>query len=536
MRRIKILMAVLALVIVVLAALFVSNLSCYHASTSERDLEPTIHTTSTTAVPVENPLSASDVFLPADTVDISVGSVMPVEITVIPATAIETPVLSSSDSSIIKVIDGKLLPINIGTAKITVCAGAASDSMTVTVTDSRKEYVIELLDALAYSADASVPEKISEFTEAMSFCTLPDSDKYAQLLNDVLAKKVSGDAKALGISTDLIRQACVSVWGMKQHEKHDVTMSFVGDCTLARFNENAAAPYFPAVYKNSGSVTYPFDNVRGLFNSDDLTLINFECALTESTEHAEKQFYFRGDVSYTDMLAKSSIEAVNLANNHSSDYFKKGLDDTVAAMNSAGIKNCFENSPDFYEVKAKNGDIIKIVLLSTSSTGKYRKAPFDALREQIKKYRADNTIIVVSVHWGIERDKVPAGWQKWIAHEMIDDGADIIIGHHSHTLQGVESYHGKYVAYSLGNFSFGGNNKATRPETIVLRAGFDIVDGKASCTGLYVAPCLITSSGNSDNDYKPCLVYGSKGKEVMALMKKRCNNIPGIKKLEWYEI
>ena len=536
MKRTKLLIVMCAVISVALAALLAFNRPWNHASTSAKDLEPTVLTTTTTTVYYANPYSATDIFLPADFTDLSVGRTFSPDITLLPSTAEDAVILSSSDTSVVRVSNGRLFPVGVGTAQITASAGTASDSMAVTVTDGRKEYVQELIEALAYNADVAVPEKINEFAEAMSFCPLPDSDKYAQVLNDILSKKVNSSASSLGISTDLIRQACVSVWGMEQHEKHDVVMSFVGDCTLSRFNEKADEPYFPAVYERSGSETYPFDNVRGLFSSDDITLINFECALTESTEHAQKQFYFRGDPSYTNMLVKSSVEAVNLANNHSSDYLKKGLDDTVAAMDGAGIKHCFENSAGFFNVTAKNGDIINVVLLSTSSTGKYRTDCFDALREQIKKYKADNTIIIVSVHWGIERDKVPAGWQKWIAHEMIDDGADLIIGHHSHTLQGIESYHGKYTAYSLGNFSFGGNNKATRPETIVLRAGFDMVDGKATCTGLYIAPCLITSTGNSDNDYKPCLLFGNKGKEVMALMKKRCNNIPGIKKLEWYDI
>ncbi len=124
-------------------------------------------------------------------------------------------------------------------------------------------------------------------------------------------------------------------------------------------------------------------------------------------------------------------------------------------------------------------------------------------------------MIIVNFHWGIEKEYVPNDTQKTLAHLAIDEGADLVIGHHPHVLQGIERYKGKYIAYSLGNFSFGGNSNPSDKDTMIFQQTFTVADGKAETNDdINIIPCSL-SSASGYNDYCPTPLEGSEKERVL---------------------
>ncbi len=402
-----------------------------------------------------------------------------------------------------------------------------------------RERTISLINNLSVNAgDSDLMEEAYSLLSDLEY----SESEYQDLLSAILAyKEGKGNSDVLIASlydsnSKTAKQAAVSCWAAEQMKSDRAVFSFAGDCTFACFNEQSKAGGFPAVYEKSGSITYPFDNVRGVFSADDMTIINFEGTLTESRSHADKQFYFRGKPEYAKILSGSSVECATLANNHSLDYYEKGFEDTVKNLDAESISSFWASEPCVTTLRTDGGNV-SVVMLATSSIDIENQSKFTALKAQIKKYKSPGTIVAVNLHWGVERAVKPSEWQIETAHELVDAGADLIIGHHPHILQGIEKYNGVYIAYSLGNFAFGGNSRANYPESMILRACFDIEGGEVGECTISAVPCYITSSGNSKNDYKASLQYGKKGQNVIDLILERSAMLPyGIDELAWHGI
>ncbi len=402
-----------------------------------------------------------------------------------------------------------------------------------------RELTLSMLETLSVDADE---ETLREARELLAELERGEGQEYYSLLSAVLSYADGrGDAKRLSEVIDkgdkkTVKQAAVSCWAAYRSGESKVTFSFAGDCTFAYFNESNRAKGFPAVYAASGSVTYPFDNVRGVFSADDMTTVNFEGVLSDSANHAEKQFYFRGKKEYAKILSSSSVESANLANNHTLDYYEKGFEDTVIALENEGVGVFWGSEPYVSTLRTDSGTM-SVVMLSTSSIDIKNNSKFKEIKKQIERYKSPNTIVIVNLHWGVERAVKPSQWQIDTAHELADAGADLIVGHHPHVLQGIEKYKGVYIAYSLGNFAFGGNSSAKYPETVILRAEFDIDSGEVGECSIAAVPCYITSSGGTANDYKPSLQYGKKGEAVIRLVLERSALLEnGITELDWHGI
>ena len=195
---------------------------------------------------------------------------------------------------------------------------------------------------------------------------------------------------------------------------------------------------------------YCFKNAREVLSQDDMTLANFEGTLTTSTSHKVKDYAFAGDPSYVEMLTYGSIEAVNLSNNHTDDYFETGINDTRDTLDGAGIVWSDETHYSVYEVKG-----IKIGMAGTRFPTNQQ-----AMYNAIDELRAEGCqIVIISCHWGIEKDYQPRQNQVDLAHNLIDYGADLVVGTHPHRLQPIENYNGHYIFYCLSNFCFGSRNR-----------------------------------------------------------------------------
>lgn len=124
-------------------------------------------------------------------------------------------------------------------------------------------------------------------------------------------------------------------------------------------------------------------------------------------------------------------------------------------------------------------------------------------------------VIIVSFHWGTEKSNIPDDAQKTLAHLAIDQGADLVVGHHPHVLQGIEKYQGKNIVYSLGNFCFGGNKNPSDKDTMIFQQTFTVENGKlAEDDVTNIIPCSL-SSESGYNNYQPMVLEGSEKERVL---------------------
>lgn len=282
-----------------------------------------------------------------------------------------------------------------------------------------------------------------------------------------------------------------------------ITISAAGDCTLGMDEEFNYDTSFNAMFESVGDPGWFFENVRSIFEGDDLTIVNLEGPLTESEDIQEKTFAFKGSPSYTQVLTAGSVEAANLANNHSRDYGESGYEDTIENVENAGIQTFGYERTALMEIKGVKVGLAGIYVLAD---GMEREAQ---LKEEVNALKDQGAqLIVVSFHWGSEKENYPDDIQKSLAHTAIDEGADLVLGHHPHVLQGIETYKGKKIVYSLGNFCFGGNSNPSDKDTMIYQQTFTVTgDEVAEDEDFVIIPCSISSESDYNN-YQPTPVQG----------------------------
>lgn len=284
-------------------------------------------------------------------------------------------------------------------------------------------------------------------------------------------------------------------------EKTDrITISFVGDILLAGNVENKI---------NSSGINYPFEMVKDELSKADFTIANLENPVGVSGKpKANKKYTFRAKPKTLDGVVFSGIDILSLANNHILDYGKSAFEETLSNIKErelnyigAGIDEDEAYAP---YIAYKNGKRIAFFGASrvipavnwyagknySGVAGVYNA---NKLIEEIKKFDSKD-IVVVYLHWGEEREIFPNDILRGLARNLIDNGADIVVGTHPHVLQGFEYYKDKLIAYSLGNFVFTNHNN----DSIILNTTFNL-DG--SMESAKIVPCKI-------NYYRPMVIKG----------------------------
>ncbi|PLS16829.1 capsular biosynthesis protein [Bacillus sp. M6-12] len=234
---------------------------------------------------------------------------------------------------------------------------------------------------------------------------------------------------------------------------------------------------------NKKGADYPFSQVKSEVLKSDIAVANLESAVTTRTEKESKQYTFKSDPKSLAGLKNAGFDIVSLANNHSMDYKKAGLTDTLNNLKKynltfigAGVNSKAAYAAHTQIVKGKRIKFLAFsrVLPTTLWIAGFNRAglatgyDLKLMQTRIKEERKTADYLFVYIHWGKEKSKIPEAFQRDWARKMIDSGADGIIGSHPHVLQGFEYYKGKPIAYSLGNFLFP-----------------DYVRGDAAQTGLY---------------------------------------------------
>lgn len=272
---------------------------------------------------------------------------------------------------------------------------------------------------------------------------------------------------------------------------NDITINFAGDTTLAWCFEEA-------VGDDTG---YPFAGAPW-FGEADLTMVNLENAVTERGYKVLKEFNFRMPPKYLQVLKNGGVDIVNLANNHVWDYGQVGVEDTIAYLDQSGIYHVGgglsaedEKKPVILNIKGKKIGFLGYYFMEGN------------VEEDVSALKQAVDVVIVNFHWGTERSNFPESYQVDLAHRAIDAGADLVVGHHPHVLQGAERYKNGIIAYSLGNFIFGGNS-CLQHDTYV----FQLVIRDSQ-----VIPALIPVR---ISEWRPVWLEGEEGRSVINSLKE----------------
>ncbi|MDW7674704.1 MAG: CapA family protein [Bacillota bacterium] len=305
---------------------------------------------------------------------------------------------------------------------------------------------------------------------------------------------------------------------MDNNEIKSITINAVGDCSIGNDEKYPYLNSFNYIFeKVNRDYSFFLKNVRPIFEKDDLTIANLETTLTNTTNRMKKRFNFKGDPSYVKILNEGSVEVVNVANNHIYDYLQAGYIDTIINLEKAGLK--YFGSDVFPEFKYENKLIEEIKGLKVGFLG-YICWPKLDIRKKLKEdlaYMRENTnLIIVSFHWGKEFNNYPTSSQRKIAYYAIDNGADLILGHHPHVIQGIENYKNKNIIYSLGNFCFGGQINFKDKDTFIYQHTFTFNDDVLIKETNEVIPCAISSLKNKNN----CQPIPLEGKDKIRVLRR----------------
>ena len=289
-----------------------------------------------------------------------------------------------------------------------------------------------------------------------------------------------------------------------------ITVSAAGDCTLASDDSMDYDLSFSAKYDEVGDPAWFLSNVRDVFATDDLTIVNCEGTLARSGERADKTYAFRGDPEYVKILTEGSVEAVDLANNHSFDYGEEAYEETKKVLEDAGIVSFGYDRSQVIEIKGIKIGLVGIYELESEFDCVY------LMRQEIQAVKDRGAqLIIVSFHWGDEGFYETNDIQIELAREAVLSGANLVLGHHPHRVQGVDSYNGVYICYSLGNFCFGGNSSPADMDSMIFRQTFTFENGVLQDRDEHlVIPCSISSEYDYNN-YRPRILEDEEGERVL---------------------
>lgn len=294
-----------------------------------------------------------------------------------------------------------------------------------------------------------------------------------------------------------------------------LTVSVVGDCTLGTDETFDYSTSLNAYFENYGK-EYFLQNVKSIFEADDLTIANNEGTFTDSYSREDKTFAFKAPASFAGIYSSSSVEAVNTANNHSHDYGEQSFQDTMNALDAEGIVHFGYDETAVMDIKG-----IKVGLVGIYELYDHLERE-QQLKDNITKVKKEGAdLIIVIFHWGNEKETVPDSNQTTLGHLAIDLGADLVCGHHPHVLQGIEEYKGKNIVYSLGNFCFGGNSAPSDMDSMIFQQTFTVTDeGVKADNVTNIIPCSI-SSAYGYNNYQPTPAQGDEKTRIMEKIQER---------------
>lgn len=302
----------------------------------------------------------------------------------------------------------------------------------------------------------------------------------------------------------------------------EAVITAVGDVTLG-YDGHHLEPILERLNEED-AFNYPFANVRDNFQG--VVFCNLEGTLTIHRKRLPKKFNFKADPKYIDCLTRAGIDIVSIANNHTMDYCTEGLEETIETLDSRGIKHAgaginLEGARKEVYINENGLNICFIAYSMTGpeqvfagkdkagTSGSYSKDAIKSfIEEDFKRARQNSDFIITSFHWGIERQYYPTAVQKELARHAIDNGANVVLGHHPHVLQGIEEYNNGIIFYSLGNFMFSGNSNPSDKDSIIAKILID----ENGLKDYSIIPVKIRSH---NAPYQPFVLKGEERRKVV---------------------
>lgn len=310
----------------------------------------------------------------------------------------------------------------------------------------------------------------------------------------------------------------------------EVILAAIGDLTLGQHVEEYLGER--GARGDPDPLGYPFARIASQLRAADIVLANLEGPFTARGRRLPKRFNFRASPRMVEVLGRAGITVVTLANNHTMDFGPAGLRDTLAALEGAGIASVGAGM-DARAARAgtvleRNG--IRVGILGYVHLGAGSAEPgvmiatarrpgvagdlhrlgrvLAMLDENVPRLRTQSDVVVVTFHWGVEGSHYPDEAQQALGRRAIERGAHLVVGHHPHVLQGIEVYRRGLIAYSLGNFVFGGNWNPRDKDSIILRV-------RLGREGVRDAQAIPVGIGTREAPFQPFELEGTEGARVL---------------------
>ncbi|HHT15637.1 MAG TPA: CapA family protein [Clostridiales bacterium] len=280
----------------------------------------------------------------------------------------------------------------------------------------------------------------------------------------------------------------------------EVIITAVGDTTIGGDVRKGLSIFDKELQKHGNDPSFIVQNTKHIFEEDTLTIANFEGTLTTAPIPSNKrnnQFLFSAPPEYVSFLKEGSIEAVSFENNHVMDHGEKGNLETRQHFEEAGILYAAEDHMAVFE----RDNVLIAMLAYQTFNGRYPEL-FEKVPREVAAAKEKHDIVIVSYHWGDELDYYPNDNQVKLGRATIDAGADLVLGHHSHRINPIEFYKGRYIVYSLANYSFAGNKRPSDMSTFFFQVKFYVKDGQTATGRFRIIPARISSKSDY-NDFIP---------------------------------
>jgi len=272
-------------------------------------------------------------------------------------------------------------------------------------------------------------------------------------------------------------------------------------------------------YLEEKGYDYPYTDIKKEIIKSDIAIANLECPLTDGGNAVLKrpELIFRGSRLNGAALKNTGFDILSLANNHTMDQGREGLINTIKVLKDSdilplgtGMSRSEAREPVFIERKGRSIGFLGYCdfppegYIYDEDKADVARADMKSLGEEVKAARDNCDFLLVSFHWGKEFDCYPKDRQREMAHMAIESGADLVIGHHPHVLQGVEEYKGKLIFYSLGNFVFDRQIPRGTDESVII----DITIDRGGSQKARIIPVRI-------EDCKPIIAYGQEAEHIL---------------------
>jgi len=260
------------------------------------------------------------------------------------------------------------------------------------------------------------------------------------------------------------------------NDQNQTTLMFVGDVMMARGVEYKIQKY------GQGDFKFPFFKIQSFLTGADLLFGNLEGPISNRGVKVGSIYSFRMNPMAIEGLKYAGFDVLSLANNHAFDYSRIAIEDTLKILKDNGIDyvGAGFNKKEAYTPLIKTIKETKIAFLAFTNLGTRNWEAGENqtgiawldesnLIKSIGEARQKADIVIISFHMGEEYKTEADETQKYWAHLAIDNGADLVIGHHPHVIQEIERYKDKYIAYSLGNFVFDQDFSQEVKEGLILK-------------------------------------------------------------------